>query len=39
MSIRKAYSQHFLRANRQGFTPLTFRAFVAFAAHAVGGGL
>ncbi len=33
-TLRADYSRHFLRANLQGFIPLTFRAFVACVAHA-----
>jgi hypothetical protein len=36
-AIRAEYSKHFLRANTQGFIPLTFRSFVALMAHAKTG--
>lgn len=36
-AIRRAYTAHFLRANRQGFIPLTFRQFVGVMAHARSG--
>jgi hypothetical protein len=36
-ALRHAYSRHFLRANREGFTPLTFRRFVQLTAHASAG--
>jgi ureidoglycolate hydrolase len=39
LALRTAYSQHFLRANTQGFIPLTFRAFVAVVAHSKVGAL
>lgn len=36
-AIRRKYSEHFLRATREGFKPLSLREFVALAANATTG--
>ena len=35
--LRLAYSKHFLRAQRQGFIPMTFYRFVVVLSHAKAG--